>query len=156
MLLQGDLLIDISWFDPHSTYRPSFLKHWGDDLVDNARGIYYSDDLHGFDKSGHFLETHNFDHVKCRVLRYRKTFIPSFDSIDWNEPSQKSRRERAVDASSNAILNGMWKRSEFAWDADARNDIFGPFRHDCRLDMWVRNPYHIRQAADVLQGQARV
>ena len=147
-MLQFDLLIDVSWLDPHSGYNPGSLRHYGDDLADNARGIYYADDLRAADKSRILLETHKFDYVERRVLRYRKVFIPSFDGIDWNEPNQKSRRKRAATASSNAIHNGMWKRSEFAWDADARSDIFGPFRHDCRLDMWVRSPYYTTCPAD--------
>lgn len=127
---------DLRWLDPQSGYNPGFLRHHGDDLADNARGIYYADDLRAGDKSKVLLGTDDdIGYVERRVLRYRKNFIPSFDGIDWNESRQKSRRKRAVTASSNALLNGMWKRSEFAWDADARNDIFSPFRQDCRLDM---------------------
>ena len=108
--------------------------------MENARGIYYVDDLYAADKGKILWEAAEFDYIERRVLKYRKVFIPSFDDIDWNEPSQKTRRKRAETTSSNATCNGMWKRSEFTWDADARSDNFSPFRHDCRLDMLVRSP----------------
>lgn len=47
------------------------LRHWGDDLADNARGIYYADDLRAIDKSKLRGETHEIDYVERRVLRYR-------------------------------------------------------------------------------------
>ena len=131
-------LIKYSWLNPRTKYPSAHLRRFGDDFADNARGIYYADGLKAADKS-HLLDdlssTEAFDYVHRRVLKYRNTFIPSFDNLDWNDPRQKARRKQAVTASSNAISNGLWNRSEFAWDADARSDIFGPFRNDCRLDM---------------------
>ena len=114
------------------------LRRYGDDFTDNARGIYYADEMHAIDRSKLLWDsngTEAFDYVYRHVLRRRRLFIPSSKGIGWHDPCQKTRRERAVTASSNALSNGQWKRSEFAWDADARRDIFEPFRSDARLDM---------------------
>ena len=46
------------------------------------------------------------------------------------------RRQRACVAASHALRNEQWNKSQFAWDADARSDIFGQIKDDPLLDMY--------------------
>ena len=71
-----------------------------------------------------------FDYIYPQVLEDRDIFIPSLKGKDWNSADERDRRERASLACSHAMENDQWERSEFAWDANARSDIFGRVRAD--------------------------
>ena len=126
----------VSWFDPSIAFPSGLLRHWAEDFAENARGIYYADDLRALDRSKiSFGDPKEFDCIYPKVLEERNIFIPSLKGQDWNSPEERDRRKRASLASSHAMENGMWDKSEFAWDADARNDIFSAMRADPRVDM---------------------
>lgn len=63
-----------------------------------------------------------------------KDFIPSFKGIDWQGAEEAKRRARTQTAASHVSQN-EWNKSEFAWGADARSDVFGEIRHDPYFDM---------------------
>lgn len=105
---------------------------YGKDWELNAKGIYYR----------HFFSEH-------WVTDGRKLWTPSLEGIDWTDPAEKPRRERArafikhvleyvmfpVPVARNGPLtiatsNEKWEKSEYAWDADAWADVFGKMRDD--------------------------
>ena len=127
--------VDCSWFVPGQKLKSSVIRHWGTDYADNARGIYYSDDLRGIDRLN--IMNRNpirFDWYYEKVLSSRNVFIPSFRNLHWSEAHEAERRSRASVASQHALQNSSWNKSEFAWDADARNDIFGKIKEDPVLE----------------------
>ena len=111
-------------------------KHQNSDWAENARGVYYSDDLRGIDRLN-ILEDDPclYDWYHEQVLSERKIFVPSVPKVDWNSRKEAKRRLRADVVSQHALQNSLWNKSEFAWDSDARNDIFGEIRNDPTLDM---------------------
>ncbi|KAL9630570.1 MAG: hypothetical protein Q9164_006346 [Protoblastenia rupestris] len=126
---------DLIWYDPRAA-RNASMKHYLSDWADNARGIYYADGLKALDRYMISSDDPNdFDFYRSQVLDERQSFIPSFRGVHMSAPWESDRRQRACVAASHALRNEQWNKSEFAWDADARSDIFGQIKDDPLLDM---------------------
>lgn len=94
------------------------IDNWGKEYALNARGIYYRDYF-----------------SKDLVTGTRKVWIPSLEGIDWNAANEQIRRERASNLVEHSVRNEKWKKSEYAWEADAWSDVFGGMRADLCLEM---------------------
>jgi hypothetical protein len=94
------------------------LDRLGKDYRLNAQGIYYHD-----------------RYSPRLVTSTRKVWVPSFDGINWEEPSQESLRTRARAFVEHNLNNERWNKSEYAWEADAWSDVFGDMRNDPCLEM---------------------
>jgi hypothetical protein len=94
-------------------YPPSMIDHWGKDYALNAQGIYYR----------------NYYSPKW-VTCDRSVWTPSLTDVNWEEPSEVSRRQRARVLMEHSINNETWNKSEYAWEADAWSDVFGDMRND--------------------------
>ncbi|KAE8325000.1 hypothetical protein BDV39DRAFT_194658 [Aspergillus sergii] len=57
-------------------------------------------------------------------------WLPSLDGIDWNGPGESSRRSRAKIFLKHIFNNEQWRKSEYAWEADAWTHVFGQMRDD--------------------------
>ena len=124
------------WFDPTTDAAPALGRFWGVDFAENARGIYYADGLRGIDRLNISEDdSSKYDWYYPKLLSQRNTFVPSLKGIDWNSLAEVGRKTRSDIAWQHALSNSTWNKSEFAWDADARCDIFGKIREDRRLDM---------------------
>lgn len=97
---------------------PSLIDRFGDDWGMNARGIYYR---------------HHYS--PGWVTADHSLWLPSLDGIDWNDDVEKSRRCRAKSFLKHALDNEKWNKSEYAWEADAWTDVFGPMRDDPALSV---------------------
>jgi hypothetical protein len=93
------------------------LDKYGKEYALNARGIYY----------------HN-DFSPDLVTLERKVWIPTLEGVDWEEPSECDRRQRARVLMEHNINNETRHKSEYAWEADAWNDVFGSMRNDPCLE----------------------
>ncbi len=96
----------------------SLVDRYGVDWRDNARGIYYR----------HFYSP-------GWVTADRTLWLPSRsdddgEDIDWNCPGEEERRARARVFLKHVLTNERWKKSEYAWEADAWKDVFGLMRDD--------------------------
>jgi hypothetical protein len=96
--------------------RDAFGADWGL----NARGIYYR----------HFY-SQNW------VTAGHDLWLPSVDDVHWSHTSEDSRRARAENLLKHVLNNEKWKKSEYAWEADAWQDVFGLMRNDRSLAVWV-------------------
>jgi hypothetical protein len=86
----------------------------------NARGIYYR------------------HHYSPRLVTMgRKTWVPTLENTDWDEPGEIGRRERARVIAEHNLDNETWNKSEYAWEADAWSDVFGEMRNDPVLAVYV-------------------
>lgn len=84
------------------------IERFGADWGLNARGIYYRHHYSpGWVSFGHNL------------------WMPSLDGIDWKHFSESSRCSRAETFLKHVLNNERWKKSEYAWEADAWADVFG-------------------------------
>jgi hypothetical protein len=97
------------------------LSSYGKDYALHARGIYYrnsfSEDL---------------------VIFTRKVWTPSLSKSDSKSPEILDQQTRARTFANHSKDNEKWcRKSEYAWDADARSDVFRPLRDDPCLAMWV-------------------
>ncbi|KAI9770996.1 MAG: hypothetical protein M1840_002700 [Geoglossum simile] len=109
---------DGRFLEPGKKYPPSLIDHFGKDYALNAQGIYYYD----------------FYSPK-QVTIGRKIWIPTFRGVDWEEPSESHRRQRARALVKHNIDNETRKKSEYAWEADAWSDVFGDMRNDPCLEL---------------------
>jgi hypothetical protein len=92
---------------------PGLSRRFGVDWGHNARGIYYRHYYSpGWVTAGHSL------------------WLPSLDGIDWNDEMEHSRRQRAKAFLRSNVDNERWPKSEYAWEADAWNHVFGRIRDD--------------------------
>ncbi len=103
---------------PKMEYPPNILDNWGQDFALQAQGIYYLSDFS--DEA---------------VWYDRKVWVPTLCEQDEETPETVDRRVRAKTLASHSQNNEAWCKSEFAWEADAWADIFGPMRHDPSLEM---------------------
>ncbi|SPO07514.1 uncharacterized protein DNG_10208 [Cephalotrichum gorgonifer] len=95
---------------------PYLIDRFGSDWGLNARGIYYRHHYSpGWVTAGHSL------------------WLPSLDQTDWEHPSEEPRRKRARVLVGHALDNERWRKSEYAWEADAWTDVFGLMRNDPAL-----------------------
>jgi hypothetical protein len=60
----------------------------------------------------------------------RHLFLPTAHNKDWGRGAESMRRSIAHRAVEHALRNESGNRSEFSWDADAWNDVFGRLRDD--------------------------
>ncbi|KAH0534170.1 hypothetical protein FGG08_007239 [Glutinoglossum americanum] len=109
---------DGRFFDPEMSYPPSMIDRFGKDYALNAQGIYYYD---------FYLP----ELVTCD----RKVWVPTFKGIDWEEPGEAYRRQRAQVLAKHNIDNETRKKSEYAWEADAWSDVFSDMRNDPCLEI---------------------
>ncbi|KAI5921306.1 hypothetical protein F4810DRAFT_375050 [Camillea tinctor] len=91
---------------------PSSNKHYGVDWGLNARGIYYRH----YYSPGWVIDNHNL-------------WLPSH-RVDWDHCTEESRRERARTFLRHVLDNERWPKSEYAWEADAWQHVFGQMRND--------------------------
>jgi hypothetical protein len=64
----------------------------------------------------------------------RKVWIPSFEDINWKDPSERDRRKRALIVMKHNTDNETRNKSEYAWEADAWADVFNQIRNDPCLE----------------------
>lgn len=94
------------------------IDSYGKDYALNARGIYY------------------FDHFRQELVTVnRKVWAPSFECIDWDDPSELDRRRRARIVMDHSKDNETRHKSEYAWEADAWADVFNEMRNDLCLEV---------------------
>jgi hypothetical protein len=75
------------------------IDNYGKDYALNARGIYY------------------FSHFRRKaVIVDREVWVPSFDDIKWDDPSELDRRKRARIIVEHNIDNETRHKSEYAWE----------------------------------------
>jgi hypothetical protein len=94
------------------------IDRFGKDYALNAQGIYYRD-----------------SYSPNQVTYDRKVWTPAFEGVDWEEPGELSRRQRAQVLVKHNIDNETRKKSEYAWEADAWSDVFSDMRNDPCLEM---------------------
>jgi hypothetical protein len=94
------------------------IDNYGKEYALNTRGIYY------FDRFTPDL-----------VTLGRKVWVPSFQDINWDAPSERSKRARALVVMQHNIDNETRHKSEYAWEADAWADIFDRMRNDPCLEV---------------------
>lgn len=94
-------------------WSPFFIDRYGADWGMNAQGIYYR---------------HHYS--PGWVTADHSLWLPSLDSEDWNSSTESARRIRARALLTHILDNEKWNKSEYAWEADAWNDMFGPMRND--------------------------
>ncbi|KAH8802943.1 hypothetical protein F5884DRAFT_491038 [Xylogone sp. PMI_703] len=104
--------------NPTIRYPPHMIDIFGKDYALNARGIYYID----------FFRPE-------LVTVDRKVWIPSFEDIDWEAPSERRRRKRARIMVKHNNDNETRHKSEYAWEADAWADVFNEMRDDPILEV---------------------
>ncbi|KAH8599477.1 hypothetical protein B0O99DRAFT_724679 [Bisporella sp. PMI_857] len=105
-------------FIPTMVYPPNMIDNYGKEYALNSRGIYYS-----------------HEYRPELVTIDRKVWVPSFEKVDWEEPSEGDRRRRARIAVEHNIDNGTRRKSEYAWEADAWADVFNQMRNDPCLEL---------------------
>lgn len=94
-------------------YPPSMIDSYGKEYALNARGIYY------------------FNNFQPNLVTVgRKVWVPSFEDVDWEDPSERHRRKRARIIMEHNINNETRHKSEYAWEADAWADVFNGMRND--------------------------
>ncbi|KAG2026542.1 hypothetical protein GB937_001322 [Aspergillus fischeri] len=101
------------YLTPNNIADPRMIEQFGADWGLNARGIYYR----------HFYSP-------GWVTSDHELWLPSLDGIDWNNFSESSRRSRAETFLKHVLNNERWKKSEYAWEADAWTDVFGQMKND--------------------------
>jgi hypothetical protein len=115
-----DLLVE-RWFvnipyylQPGVAVPPSMRDQYHRDWSWNARGIYYR----------HFYSPE-------WVTGDHNLWVPTTNHVNWvNDESEEPRRMRAQQFLRHALENGQWRKSEYAWEADAWKDVFGRMRDD--------------------------
>ncbi|KAH1524301.1 hypothetical protein KXX29_003248 [Aspergillus fumigatus] len=101
------------YLTPNNIADPRMIEQFGADWGLNARGIYYR----------HFYSP-------GWVTSDHELWLPSLDGIDWNHFSESSRLSRAEAFLKHVLNNERWKKSEYAWEADAWSDVFGQMKND--------------------------
>lgn len=92
-------------------YPPFMIDRHGKDYALNSQGIYYR-------------HMYNSDWVTCN----RELWVPTLEDVDWNDPAEEDRRQRACTVAQHALHNETYVKSEFAWEADAWSDVFKEIR----------------------------
>ncbi|KAH8777841.1 hypothetical protein F5883DRAFT_696769 [Diaporthe sp. PMI_573] len=81
------------------------------------------------------------------------------DGLDWDDEFEESRRTRARSFLKHALDNEKWNKSEYAWEADAWNDVFSLMRDDPALSVDKHEYNTIGQKVDpvscLLTGESR-
>jgi hypothetical protein len=101
------------YLQPGANVPPSMRDCYHHDWSWNARGVYY--------RQYYSPEWVTGDH---------SLWVPTLDHVDWDDRSEEPRRMRAKTFLRHALGNGQWRKSEYAWEADAWNDVFGQMRDD--------------------------
>lgn len=94
------------------------IDNYGKDYALNARGIYYYNDFR-----------------PELVTVGREVWTPSLEGVDWEDPSEWSRRRRARIITEHNTDNETRHKSEYAWEADAWADVFNRMRNDPCLEV---------------------
>ncbi|KJK63935.1 hypothetical protein P875_00064605 [Aspergillus parasiticus SU-1] len=102
-----------SYLIPGELIPVSMRERVGPDWGLNARGIYYR---HYF-SSAYVTSGHNL-------------WLPSLHDTHWSDRSEDGRRARAERFLKHTLDNERFKKSEYAWEADAWQDVFGLLRED--------------------------
>ncbi|KAJ6142839.1 hypothetical protein N7471_002292 [Penicillium samsonianum] len=92
------------------------IERFGADWGLNARGIYYR----------HYYSPEYV--TPCHNL-----WLPSLHGTHWSHVSEDGRRVRAERFLKHSLDNERFKKSEYAWEADAWQDVFGLLREDPAL-----------------------
>jgi hypothetical protein len=101
------------YLEPGMALPPSIRDRYHHDWSWNARGVYY--------RHYYSPEWVTGDHT---------LWVPVLDRVDWDDQSEESRRMRAKTFLKHNLDNARWRKSEYAWEADAWNDVFGRMRDD--------------------------
>jgi len=108
------------YLQPGVAVPPSMRDHFHRDWSWNSRGVYY--------RHYYSPEWVTGDH---------SLWVPELDHLDWEDPTEETRRVRAGVFLKHALDNARWKKSEYAWEADAWTDVFGQMRDDPAIAAWV-------------------
>ncbi|KAJ5167275.1 uncharacterized protein N7482_006056 [Penicillium canariense] len=118
------------------------IERFGADWGFNARGIYYR---------------HHFS--RAWVTPGHDLWLPSVCDVHWSHASEDSRRARAEKFLKHSLDNERFKKSEYAWEADAWQDVFGRMRDDPSLVVDKREYNTIKEkrhkASCLLDGQPK-
>lgn len=101
------------YLQPGTAVPPGMRDRYHHDWSWNARGVYY--------RHYYLPEWVTGDH---------SLWVPTLNRVDWEDRSEEPRRMRAKTFLRHALDNGKWRKSEYAWEADAWNDVFGQMRND--------------------------
>ncbi|KAI9036707.1 ankyrin repeat domain-containing protein [Aspergillus affinis] len=112
---------------------PGMIERFGPDWGLNARGIYYRQ---------HFSQ--RWVTPDCNL------WVPSLDGIDWAHSTESSRRARAKTFLGHVLNNEKWRKSEYAWEADAWADVFDQMRRDPVLAIDKHEYNEIKQKRDLV------
>ncbi|KAL2829398.1 hypothetical protein BDW59DRAFT_178388 [Aspergillus cavernicola] len=104
------------YLTPNNFEAPHMIERHGADWGQNARGFYYR----------HYFSPR-------WVPLNQNLWVPSLDDIDWNHFNEASRRSRAETFLKHVLNNEKWRKSEYAWEADAWTDVFGQMKSDPAL-----------------------
>ncbi|KAI9041899.1 uncharacterized protein KD926_006445 [Aspergillus affinis] len=116
---------------PNWPVEPRMIERFGPEWGLHARGIYYRQ---------HFS--------KQWVTSDCDLWVPSLDDIDWAHSDESSRRARAKTFLGHVSNNERWKKSEYAWEADAWADVFDRMRKDPVLTVDKHEYNTIKQKRD--------
>jgi hypothetical protein len=102
------------YLQPGVIVQPGMMERHGCDWRWNARGVYY--------RHYYSPEWVTGDH---------SLWVPTIDEINWDGPTETTRRERAQQFLKHNLKNEeRWIKSEHSWEADAWGDVFGQMRYD--------------------------
>lgn len=109
-------LIKESYLIPGEETPLKMIERFGADWGLNARGIYY-----------------RHDYSPEYVTPWHNLWLPSLHDTHWSHVSEDGRRVRAERFLKHSLDNERFKKSEYAWEADAWQDVFGLLREDPAL-----------------------
>ncbi|KAB8214327.1 hypothetical protein BDV33DRAFT_196216 [Aspergillus novoparasiticus] len=123
--------VEVQWFNiMWNSVDMMRTDGWSEDEIESALERYYVGPQY-------YLTPNNFASPRM-IERYSQGWVtaghdlwlPSFDGIDWNGPGESSRRSRAKAFLKRILNNERWRKSEYAWEADAWTHVFGQMRDD--------------------------
>ncbi|VUC32087.1 unnamed protein product [Clonostachys rosea] len=117
------------YLQPGMAVPPKMRDRCHHDWSWNARGVYY--------RHYYLPEWVTGDH---------SLWVPTLNHVDWDDRSEEPRRMRAKTFLRHALDNGQWRKSEYAWEADAWNDVFGQMRNDPTISADKHEYYTMRSA----------